>query len=209
MVFGDEISKTFEESFLKNLRKHDTPNGILICNQCRGYYKLNIDESPEDFEECECNGNLEYYRNIDEYINRESENSDYGAKDINTIPQDFNELHEIMNDLKNRAERRKELFEDLSKSISVQEKLLEKIKEDKWSLWDSVEGKNLKRDIEEQKGMVKSIIEQEDKLLTYIDKQRDLVKNSRLDNDQIFFWRTGVFMAVIVIIILILYLYLK
>jgi len=209
MVLGNEINKSFEKSFLKNLRKQDTPNGILICNQCRGYYKLNIDESPEDFEECECNGNLEYYTNIDEYLNRESENSDYGIKNNNTIPQDFNELHEIMNDLKNRAEKRKELFEDLSKSISVQEKLLEKIKEDKWSLWDSVEGKNLKRDIEEQKGMVKSIIAQEDKLLTYIDKQRDLVKNSRLDNDQIFFWRTGVFMAVIVIVILILYLSLK
>ena len=29
--------------------------GYLVCDKCRGYYKLEPDESPDDFEdECEC-----------------------------------------------------------------------------------------------------------------------------------------------------------
>ncbi|MDD1774715.1 MAG: DUF1616 domain-containing protein [Methanobacterium sp.] len=32
----------------------------LICRKCRGYYHLRDDESPEDFESCQCGGDLEY-----------------------------------------------------------------------------------------------------------------------------------------------------
>jgi len=40
--------------------------GYLICNQCKGYYKLQSGESPKDFEkECHCGGALRYVENLD------------------------------------------------------------------------------------------------------------------------------------------------
>lgn len=36
--------------------------GYLICEKCKGYYKLRPDESPKDFSDtCECGGKLIYY----------------------------------------------------------------------------------------------------------------------------------------------------
>jgi hypothetical protein len=35
--------------------------GYLICKKCGGYYELQLGESPEDFDNCQCGGKLEYY----------------------------------------------------------------------------------------------------------------------------------------------------
>lgn len=36
--------------------------GYLVCDECKGYYKLQPGESPDDFsDECECGGKLNYY----------------------------------------------------------------------------------------------------------------------------------------------------
>ncbi len=36
----------------------------IVCNTCKGYYKLQSDEFPEDFTtKCECGGKLKYYEN--------------------------------------------------------------------------------------------------------------------------------------------------
>ena len=32
----------------------------LICQRCRGYYELGEDEFPEDFDSCQCGGQLVY-----------------------------------------------------------------------------------------------------------------------------------------------------
>ena len=42
--------------------------GYLVCEKCKGYYKLREDESWEDFSNCECDGNLKYYRDIVDFI---------------------------------------------------------------------------------------------------------------------------------------------
>lgn len=34
--------------------------GYLECEECRGYYKLQPEESPEDFDKCQCGGALKY-----------------------------------------------------------------------------------------------------------------------------------------------------
>jgi hypothetical protein len=39
--------------------------GYLICKDCGGYYELRPDERPEDFEECQCGGKLQYQSHID------------------------------------------------------------------------------------------------------------------------------------------------
>lgn len=38
--------------------------GYLVCEQCGGYYELQEGESPEDFEACECGGELKYTNSI-------------------------------------------------------------------------------------------------------------------------------------------------
>jgi hypothetical protein len=40
----------------------------LICERCFGYYELQEDESPEDFESCQCGGFLDFIDNIDEFM---------------------------------------------------------------------------------------------------------------------------------------------
>lgn len=43
--------------------------GYFLCEKCKGYYKLQVDESPEDFENiCACGGKLKYIENLDELI---------------------------------------------------------------------------------------------------------------------------------------------
>ena len=39
--------------------------GYIICDKCGGYYKLQYDEFPEDFDKCRCGGNLEYVKYVD------------------------------------------------------------------------------------------------------------------------------------------------
>jgi hypothetical protein len=41
-------------------------SGHLICEKCGGYYRLKAGESPDDFECCQCGGELKYY-DIDEF----------------------------------------------------------------------------------------------------------------------------------------------
>lgn len=40
--------------------------GYLICDKCKGYYKLRPDESPGDFESCSCGGTLNYASSLKE-----------------------------------------------------------------------------------------------------------------------------------------------
>jgi endogenous inhibitor of DNA gyrase (YacG/DUF329 family) len=40
----------------------------LICERCFGYYELQADEFPEDFESCQCGGFLECIEDIDKFM---------------------------------------------------------------------------------------------------------------------------------------------
>lgn len=47
-------------------------SGYLVCDKCRSYYKIQPDESPDNFtDKCECGGKLEYYDNIDWLLENE------------------------------------------------------------------------------------------------------------------------------------------
>ena len=51
--------RSFKENELGN-------SGYIVCEKCRGYYKLEKGESPDDFDRCQCGGSLKYYKNISE-----------------------------------------------------------------------------------------------------------------------------------------------
>lgn len=59
-LYNKEFYRIIE--LIKNLK---TNEGYIICDKCRGYYKLQFNEFPEDFDKCECGGNLEYVKGVD------------------------------------------------------------------------------------------------------------------------------------------------
>jgi hypothetical protein len=60
--FGKELrARSDTGKRRKNGNERTKVNGYLICVKCGGYYKLQPSESPEDFEECDCGGKLEYH----------------------------------------------------------------------------------------------------------------------------------------------------
>jgi len=44
-------------------------DGYLLCDHCFGFYHLQLGESPEDFDTCQCGGKLKYYKNLYELEN--------------------------------------------------------------------------------------------------------------------------------------------
>jgi uncharacterized protein YbaR (Trm112 family) len=62
-------SKADEKEESKELsRSKEENHGFLVCKECNGYYELQGGESPEDFEQCECEGELKYVQNFDEHV---------------------------------------------------------------------------------------------------------------------------------------------
>lgn len=46
----------------------------LTCEKCNGFYELHEGESPDDFDRCQCGGNLKYSENRYEYVQNEKRN---------------------------------------------------------------------------------------------------------------------------------------
>ena len=57
--------------------------GYLKCKSCKGYYELQREESPTDFEKCECGGDLEFY---DDPHQRRESNTYSGERKRKTHP---------------------------------------------------------------------------------------------------------------------------
>lgn len=62
----DDLNNVHLNDDGEKLKSDEEEQGYLICEECHGYYKLQEDESPEDFAECECGGKLKYHKDIDE-----------------------------------------------------------------------------------------------------------------------------------------------
>ena len=122
----------FDLNFFKYLKNLNGAHGYLVCHKCYGYYPLKKNELPDDFLECECGNDLEFYENIDDFI----KNSNVNNSEI--VYDDHNELQEIENVLKSKSEKRKEFLKELSTRIKMQEDILNEINYGK-SIEDTVE----------------------------------------------------------------------
>ena len=143
-------------NFFKNLRRLNGNHGYLICPKCYGYYPLKENELPEDFLECECGNNLEFYENIDDFLE---------SKGLNRVKSEIS--HDIF---KSKSEKRKEFFKELSMRIKVQEDLLSGINYEESQLWDTLEEKSLNSTDKEIAAA--NIVMQEDNFLSHVKKQR-------------------------------------
>jgi hypothetical protein len=169
---------------VKNI--HKTPeknNGYLICHNCKGYYELKDNESIEDFNGCECGNPLTFHENIDDLF-RVNPNKNYN--DVLSEYDEYAELQQIIDILRNKATERKQFLENLCERVMIQEELLNEIKHDQIheitdetnSVWDLMEEKNLKNEIHGQKKLISSILEQENKFLYHVYDKRTKTRKS-------------------------------
>ncbi|MCK9152383.1 hypothetical protein [Methanobacterium alcaliphilum] len=97
--------------------------GYLVCESCKGYYKLQKGEKASDFDLCECGGSLIFQNDLNIIPDQEVSEDDSYKKD----PIHSNKEKRKKNSsktTKNKAEKRKELFEELTKEVHVHEDLL-------------------------------------------------------------------------------------
>lgn len=154
-------------------------NGYLVCHSCKGYYELNDNESIEDFSGCECGNPLTFIENIDDLFKTPRINKSYDEKIAEY--DEYAELQQIVNILRNKAAERKQFLENLCERVMIQEEVLNEIKYDRIheindgtkSVWDLMEEKNLKTEINGQKKLINSILEQENKLLSHVYDKRN------------------------------------
>jgi hypothetical protein len=155
----------FDLNFIKNLKNLNGNHGYLVCHKCYGYYSLKENELPDDFLECECGNDLEFYENIEDFIKTEGlENLD----ETNSELLHDNELQEISNVLKSKSEKRKEFLKNLATRIKMQEEVLNEINYGKGKFWDTNEEKRLYNGINAQNFTV----EKEDNFLSYVKEKR-------------------------------------
>ncbi len=208
MPSDSNASKTFELNFFKNIKKSNTDNGYLVCHKCYGYYPLKENELPDDFVECECGSDLEFYESIDDLTKITGlKNPEENGKDSEILYDDYKELQEIVNVLKSKSEKRKEFFEELSTRIEMQEEILNEIKYGEWKLWDAIEENSLYNNIKGQKFVVENIIEQEDNFLSYVKEQRSKAENTKNKSYTSSYTIIGALLIIALIIILGIFFY--
>lgn len=155
------------------------PTGYLLCNKCHGFYKLKYGESLDDFECCECGGSLEYRK----YLPKKSDIVDNSLEytyNPDNFYEDYAELEELLNTLKRKSLNRKKVLLNLYKRINVQEELLNEIKEERWTLWDVLDQRDMQSDIDSQKSLIDDINRQEDRLQMIIKEQRNRAENNKI-----------------------------
>jgi len=168
MSSDSNTGKSFDLNFFENLKRSNEDHGYLICHKCYGYYPLKGNESPDDFLECECGNDLEFYEDIDDFI-KIKDSKDLIGDNSEIIDDNYNELQEIENALKSKSEKRKKFFEDLSTRIKLQEDILTEINYGERGLWDTLEEKSLSDGIETD---AVNIAVHENNFLSHVKKQR-------------------------------------
>ncbi len=105
--------------------------------------------------------------------------------DVDEI-DDTEEIEQLMTLLKSKSAKRKAIIKNLSKNIHIQEEMLNKIKDERWTLWDILEEKNIQDDIKNQKVLLDEISENEDRLLNIVREKRSNVKSNQGSFTEIF-----------------------
>lgn len=160
------VSNEIEE-FIEYGMDPISSGGYLVCNKCQGYYQLQEGESPADFDLCECGGSLSYFADLEDVPEYKSTFKSYEYSEtpestfVDGKKVDYDDMQRIIVNLKNKAEKRKELFEELSKKVEIHEELLNEIKAGKWSLMDGIAQKNLEKGVTEERKILGDIRDQE------------------------------------------------
>lgn len=186
----------------KDATKQQLPlesNGYLYCRKCQGYYRLQDGESKDDFVSCECGLELEFIESLP------TQSSDHysGLDELD----DTEEIEQLLTLLKSKSAKRKAIIKNLSKHIHIQEELLNEIKEERWTVWDVLNERNLQADIKNQKRLLDDISDNEDRLMSIVREQRTKAYESEKLTFTGFL-KTPLFIILVVIVVVVVLLFL-
>jgi len=122
----------------------DNTKGYLVCTQCKGYYELQENESPEDFEKCECGGSLDYHEPRTLVEDPVKDNLKSARKHVfNKSPKSRgryttqNPLNKVKTETSTSENKR--VVDRISPQEPVSDEALDTLIKDKGNLWDNVE----------------------------------------------------------------------
>lgn len=176
------------ESSIDNM----SARGYLVCETCNGYYQLQEGESPSDFDLCECGGHLKYQESHN-FISKNKNGTTTAKSKEEQL--DYEEIQEMVIKLKNKAEKRKKQFEELSKKVEIQEEILNEIKTGKLPMWEKKPNNMIKAGFAkpqkpwnnisgnsdiypfDEKNLKETMEKEEKKLMAHIQNKRNNVRN--------------------------------
>lgn len=74
--FNKDVTPSTEDLKNKYRKRHQEKesHGYLVCENCRGFYELQENETLEDFSTCQCGGKLNYTEDLEVYYKKNSSN---------------------------------------------------------------------------------------------------------------------------------------
>ncbi len=140
--------------------------GYLICDTCNDVYKLQDGESPEDFDLCQCGGNLEYYETLQDFVDQFYNLSNFKSEDGNLLlKKGYNQLKKKNRDLEDEYSKLKDANFELESELGELKEFQDKLKA-------------INREIEEEN------LDLKDKLTLFKDKSNGLgIENSQIKEE--------------------------
>ncbi len=104
--------------------------GYLICDTCSDVYKLQDEESPEEFDTCQCGGNLEYYETLQDFVSQFYDLNNFKSEEGNLLlKKGYNQLKKKNRDLKNEYSKLKDVNLELESEIQELKEFKDKLKD--------------------------------------------------------------------------------
>ncbi len=104
--------------------------GYLICDTCNDVYKLQEEESPDEFDTCQCGGNLEYYETLQEFVEQFYNLSSFPSEDGNLLlKKGYNQLKKKNRDLKEEYSKLRDTNLELEGEIQELKEFKDKLKD--------------------------------------------------------------------------------
>lgn len=206
-----------------NVQFSDNSTGYLVCSGCNGYYELQGDETPEDFEKCECGSSLTYHETIAPFENSLKFSSTNPIPDSIKTPDSIkstNHADETADpDQYNKVEKPETLepatasdnefiINRFSPQKPVSDEVLNTLQQDKGNLWHNLDELGSKKDPENQKAAMDDVIEV-NRLMMMVDEKRAIEENkkpSRLKSVPTKMGPIGFLSAAIVLLIVVVFL---
>lgn len=152
----------------------DNTKGYLVCTQCKGYYELQENESPEDFDKCECGGSLKYYKpQTPREDNLKSTKQDVSNKSPKSGGK--YSTQKSLEKVKTETSTSNKVVDCISPQEPVSDDVLNTLIKDKGNLWDNVE--EFRPENQEYKN-TDNIIEQ-NRMRMIIDQKRALEESNQ------------------------------
>ena len=170
----------------------DNSTGYLVCSGCNGYYELQGDETPEDFEKCECGSSLTYHETMaplesnfkfsstksSDLIKSVKPSDEPADPDPITDQDQLKKVEETKTVESASVSESEFIMNRFSKQNPVSDEVLTTLRRDKGDLWNNVDELSSKKDFKHQKVVMDDVIEV-NRLMMMVDEKRALENNNK------------------------------